>query len=102
VKSGAEGPDCAVGEDQSCKMGRQRGYPRVMEMPMIMKAFLPAIIAIHVYELMVIKIAVKRGCWSILPKWFGVQTSLNSIVGRDVAMSYCPDSGPMHNLPVGR
>jgi hypothetical protein len=26
-KSGVEGLDCAVGEDQSCERGRERGYP---------------------------------------------------------------------------
>ena len=93
-----------MGEDQSSKMGRQRGYPCVnpcvMEMPMIMKPILHVIMAIHVYELMVITIAIERGCRSTLPKWVWVQTTLDSIVGRDVAMSYCPDS--CHNLPVGR
>jgi len=63
-----------------------------------MKPIPHVITAIHAYELMVIKIAIKSGCRNTLPKWFEVQTSLDSIVGRDVAMSYYPDSEPMSQL----
>jgi hypothetical protein len=88
-------------------MGRQRGYPCVnpcmMEMPVAVKPNLHMITAIHVYELMVIKMVIERGCRITLPKWFWG--------ANEPRFNHRPRRGyellsrlraSCHNLPIGK